>query len=203
MIPLALLTVPVVPSPDDARSWLRRELLHPEYHRQNVLERVLSWVDRAFARMLEVASGTSGVTQLAAMVVFALLVLGIAWLVSRGRRTEQARRERRAVLTDEVISAAELRARAEAALTEGRYAEALVDAYRSLATRQVELGHLDDEPGTTAHEVALVLVAQHPDQRAALHAAADRFDLVLYGERPATREQVEAVLALDRELVGR
>ncbi|MEZ5097394.1 MAG: DUF4129 domain-containing protein [Nocardioides sp.] len=199
---LPLLDVPVSPSPDDGRAWLRRELLQPEYHRQNVVEKVLDWVDRVFGRAMGAAAHHSWLTTLAAMVIFALLVTALGWLVSRARATEHTRRERRAVLTDELISADELRARAQAALADGRCAEALVDAYRAVATRQVERGMLPDDPGTTAHEVALVLVAQFPHRRADIVAAADRFDQVLYGDRPATPRQVEDVLALDLELVA-
>ena len=68
------------------------------------------------------------------------------------------------MLTDEAITAAELRARAEAALAEGRHEDALVDGFRALAVRQVERGRLDDTPGATAHEVAGVLAREYPDR---------------------------------------
>ncbi|MBI5089914.1 MAG: hypothetical protein HZB15_13920, partial [Actinobacteria bacterium] len=37
---------PLDPSPDEASSLLRRELVRPEYHDRDVLQRVLDWVGR-------------------------------------------------------------------------------------------------------------------------------------------------------------
>ena len=140
-----------------------------------------------------------------AMLIFVALVAG-AWPgwsrapgVPRGTRDEK-----RAVLTDEVVTADELRARAEAALEAGRFEEAVVDGFRAVAVRQVERGRLADTPGATAHEVA-----ERPRRgvprawRTACTASARLFDEVLYGDRPATREQAAAVLALDDDLVVR
>ena len=109
----------------------------------------------------------------------------------------------RAVLTDEVISADELRARAEAALAEGRHEDAVVDGFRAVATRQVERGRLADTPGATAHEVAVALGREFPHLRQRVEDGGTLFDAVLYGDRPATAAQARAVLALDDELLVR
>jgi hypothetical protein len=191
---------PLVPSPDKGESLLRRELIKPEYHEQNVVEQILRWVDRQISRGLDAASGTPPLSALAAMVVLVLLVGAIAWMLSRARATARAERDQRAVLTDERISAAELRARAEGAFAEERFEDAVVDAYRALALRQVERGRLADTPGATAHEVADALAAEYPHQRPRVDASAALFDAVLYGDRPASRDQAAGVLALDDEL---
>ncbi len=102
-----------------------------------------------------------------------------------------------------MITAAALRARAEAALAEGRFGDALVDAYRALAVRQVERGRIEDLPQATAHELAAGLGLEFPAQRLLIDRSADLFDSVLYGDHPATREQAIDVLALDDELSGR
>lgn len=179
---------------------VRRELLKPEYHDQNLLQRILTWIDRQVNNGLDAASGTPPLSAFAAMVVLVLLAGGLAWLLSRARATARAEQEKRAVLTDEVVSAAELRARAERAFGDERYEDAVVDAYRALAVRQTERGRLDDAPGATAHEVALALAAEFPHQRPRVDASADLFDAVLYGDRPASRGQAAGVLALDDEL---
>ncbi|MDQ4053982.1 MAG: hypothetical protein M3237_14950, partial [Actinomycetota bacterium] len=144
-----LLDPPLDPSPEEAESLLRRELLKPDYHDQNLLQRILSWIDRQVTRGLDAASGTPPLSAFAAMVVLVLLVGALAWLLTRARATARTEREQRSVLTDEVVSAAELRARAERAMAEERYEDAVVDAYRALAVRQVERGRLDDAPGAT------------------------------------------------------
>ena len=196
------LLAPLEPSPDEARSWLRRELLHPEYHQQNVVEQVVRWLERQVNRGIDAASGAPPLSTFAAMVVFLLLALGLAWLVSRQRRSARSTQESRTVLTDEVVSAAELRARAEAALAEGRHADALVDGFRALTVRQVETGRLEDAPGATAHEVAGALGTAYPGQRTRVDHGAWLFDSVLYGHRPVTRDQASGVLALDDELAA-
>ena len=165
---------PLDPSSGEARSWLRRELLHPEYHQQNLVEQVVTWLERQVGRGLDAAAGAPPLST-----------------------------EPRSVLTGEVVTAAALRARAEAALADGRHGEALVDGFRALTVRQVERGRLDDAPGATAHEVADALGAAYPHQRTRVDQGARLFDSVLYGHRPATRDQAGSVLALDDELVDR
>lgn len=196
-LPLA----PLDPSPDGARSLLRRELLRPEYHDQDLLGRLLAWLERTLERGLDAASRAPALSTFAAMLLLCLLALALAWLTSRAGRSSAAPIVG-PVLTEERVSAAELRARAEAALSEGRHDDAVVDGFRALAVRQVEQGRLPDAPGTTAREAARELGAVVPALAPRVAEAATRFDLVLYGGRPATAEQATSVLALDDALVG-
>ncbi len=194
---------PLDPSGDEARDLLRRELTDPDYYDDNIVQRLLDWLGRRVDGTVEGARGVPSLTWFAATVIFLALVAAAVFLVSRARGTARQKGERdKAVLTDEVATAAELRARAERAMVEGRYAEAVVDGFRALARRQVERGRLDDSPGVTAHEVATVLAAEYPPQRERTAAGADLFDAVMYGDRPATRDQAAAVLDLDLELAG-
>lgn len=192
---------PLVPSPDDARTELRRELLKPEYHDQQVLERLLDAVDRWLGGVFDAAAGTPPLSAAAAILVAVLLLVGLGLLVSKVRATPRAATAG-AVLADEVVTAAELRARARVALAEERYEDAVVDGFRAVTVGQVERGRLDDVPGATAHEVARALAADHPGLRDRVVDAARLFDLVRYGDREATREQAVGVLALDDALVG-
>lgn len=194
---------PLDPSPDDASSLLRRELVHPEYHERNLLEQVVDRIGRLVDDSIDAASQAPPLSTFAAMVAFLLLAAGLAWLVSRAHRTARAARTVGTVLTGEVVTADQLRARAERALAEGRHGDAVVDGFRALAVRQVERGALDDLPGATAHEVALALAAAHPGERDRVESSAALFDAVLYGERPAAPGQAVEVLRLDDALVGR
>jgi hypothetical protein len=191
---------PLTPSGDEARSLLRRELLRPEYHQDNLILRLIEWLQRVLDRGLTAARETPPLTTFAAMLVGLLLVAAIVWLVSRARRAGRAPGGHRAVLTDEHVTAAELRARAERALEEQRYSDALVDGFRSAVLRQVEKDRIDDAPGATAHEVALALAEVFPGHALDVHRCAGLFDLVLYGGRAATREQALDVLGLDERL---
>jgi hypothetical protein len=193
---------PLDPSSDEARSWLRRELLRPEYHQQNVVEQIVTWLSRQVDKGVAAASQAPPLSTFAAMLVFLLLAVGLGWLLSRARRRARVAGAEGAVLTGEVVTAADLRARADAALAQGRHEDALVDGFRALTARQVERGRLDDAPGATAHEVAGALATSYPHQRPRVDGSALLFDRVLYGERPATREQACSVLALDDELAA-
>ena len=86
------------------------------------------------------------------------------------------------------------------ALAAGRFSDAVVDGYRALAARQIERGRLEDRPGATAHEIAAVLATSYDGQGRRITAAADLFDVTLYGERPATDGQAREMLGLDDEL---
>jgi len=199
----ALAEPPLDPSPDDAGSLLRRELLHPAYHDRDVLQQILDRIDRLVTGVVDAAAGTPPLSTFAAMVAFLLLALALGALVSRARRTARRARDRSVLPTDRTTTAAELRARAERALAEGRAAEAVVDGFRALTVRQVERGLLDDRPGATAHEVATALAAAHPEQRPLVAGTARLFDEVRYGDRPASAAQARRVLDLDEALAGR
>lgn len=188
---------PLAPTPDEARRELRRELVDPQYYDQDLVQRVLDWLQRRIDSTVEGASSIPALTWLAATFIALALGAALVLLLSRARLTARRHDARGAVLTGESVTAAELRSRAERARREGRFAEAVLDGFRSLAVQQVERGRLDDAPGSTAHEVAVALAAQHPGQREEIEHGARLFDAVLYGDRPATAEEADLVLGLD------
>lgn len=193
---------PLVPTPDEGRSLLRRELLDPAYREDDLLGRLLDWARRAILRTLDAASSAPPLTTFFAMLVGLLLVLALVWVVTRTRADHAVRRAGDAAVPDAAVSADEWRARAEAAYSSGDHGTALVDGFRALAVRQVECGHLDDAPGATAHELAVALGTLHPGRADRVEDGARLFDLVLYGDRAATAEQARSVLDLDDELAG-
>ena len=197
---LQALGAPLDPTPDRARTLLRRELLRPEYNDRDPLQRVLDWLQRLIGNGLAAASHAPPLPAYAAILVFLGLLVLLGWLLSRARVSSHARGATGPVLTEERLTAATLRARADAALAAGRSEEAVVDGFRALTRRQVERGVVADVPGATAHEVAADLGASFPAHRPRVDHAATLFDLVRYGDRPATPEQANDVLALDDEL---
>jgi hypothetical protein len=193
---------PLDPSGDEGRSLLRAELLKKEYHDQHLWQRLMDWLGRLFDRSVGAASGSSPVTVLVTMLLAALLVLGLVLLLSRVRRDRRVRARAAVVLLDDRPSAADLRRRAESALSLERYDDAMLDAFRALTARQIEHGTLLDQPGLTAHEVSLRMAATHPSLADGVARCADLFDATMYGDLPATRDDAIAVLALDDSLVG-
>jgi hypothetical protein len=173
-----------------------------EYHDEAILARFVQWLRDQVTRGIDAASGSPPLATFAAMVILVALVVALGWLLSRARLTSRAQRSTGAALTDDGLTAAELRARALEALADGRPGDALVDAFRALALRQVENGRIDDQPGATAHELAAGLGTAFPPLARRIAAAADTFDLVLYGGRPATPDQARDLLGLDDALVG-
>jgi Domain of unknown function (DUF4129) len=195
-------TPPLHPSGDEGRRLLRAELLHAEYHRQNLFQRILDWLSRRLDSGIGAASGSSWVTTLVTMTLVALLVVGLVWVLSRFRRDRRRRAAAEAMLPEHHESAAELRRRAEAALREGRHDAALVDAFRAVAARQVERGRIDDQPGATVHEVAARLAATYPTHGSSVGRTADLFDATMYGHHAASHEDAADAIALDDALAG-
>lgn len=191
---------PIDPSPDEAESLLRHELLKPEYFNNNSLQRLLDWLQRILDGGISATDGLSPLTTFAAMFIGILLLGALVWLLSRLRNSARVSNVKEVESIDPAVTAAQLRARAETAVAEGRYAEALVEGFRALAARQSERGRLDNTPATTAQETARSLSGEYPQQEARVNGSATLFDSVLYGDRPATRDQAVDVLALDDEL---
>jgi hypothetical protein len=193
---------PLQPSGEEGRRLLRDELVHGEYHRRHVLQRLLAWLGRRLEGGVGAASGAGWVTTLVTMLIGAVLVTGLILILSRVRRDLRERAGPQALLPDDRPSSGELRLRAEEALAAGRYADAVIDGFRALAVRQVERGRLQDLPGATAHEVAADLATSYPPHGDRVGRTADLFDATLYGDHPAGPQDAAAVLDLDDALSG-
>ena len=192
---------PLVPSPDQGRDLLRRELLDPDYHQDDVMGRLIDWLRRRVLDVLDAASSAPPLSAFAAMAVGLLLVLALIWLTTRARSAPQQRPGGGAILPDASVTAREWRERAEQALAERT---PLGRAGRRLPCPGGPPGRARPagrpRPATTAHEVTQALRSAYPDRAAEMSEGARLFDLVLYGDRSATRDQAELVLALDDEL---
>jgi hypothetical protein len=189
----------VRPEPGQARSWVERELSRPEYQR-SLLDRFVSWLGDLWDGLTHAASGapswSAGLAVLLLVVVLALLVA----VAGRVRREPAASHAAGPGLTARDVSPEEHRAAAEGALAEGRFAEALVEAFRALASRSLRRGLVEARPGLTAHELAADLSSAFPQQADPLVRSAVLFDLVFYGEQDAEPGDVRSVLDLDETL---
>lgn len=189
------------PSPDEARRELRRELAQPEYDHGNPLTRLLDWIARQFDSGVEAAADTPLLTTLAAMIVFALLVAGLAVLASRARRTARSIERSGPLGVEMGVSASDYRTRAQTALAADDFHAAVIDGFRALATQQVESGRIENLPQATAREVSALVTVAHPDHAAELAHTSALFDATLYGDHPAGRDDAVRVLSLD-DLLG-
>ena len=196
-----LLEPPLDPSGDEARSLLRRELLHPEYHQDNLILRLVNWLSRLLDRGLTEARELPPLTTFAAMLVGLLLLGAVGWLVSRARRVQRAPRERRGRSSPTSTPPPPSCAREPSGPwpRSGTPTRWWTPSGPSPCARS-SVDRIDDLPGATAHEVAVALAEAFPGQGADVHRCAGLFDLVLYGGRPATRAQAVDVLGLDDRL---
>ena len=191
---------PLDPTSPQARQWLEDELRKGIYHEQKgLLERIWDWLTELLSSDGPGGIGLPGWTVwVAAAVIAAVIALVLVRSVHAERRMKGPRGA--GVLEGPTRTAAEHRAAAARALDAGDADTAVLEAYRALTRSAIERTLLDDLPGRTAHEVAVALGPVFPASAASLAVAADTFDAVRYGRRPAGPQSARDVIALDAEL---
>ncbi|MDQ6642650.1 MAG: DUF4129 domain-containing protein [Actinomycetota bacterium] len=189
---------PLVPDPDTARDWLRRELLKSDYQ-PSPLERVRSWLNHLFDKAQSSTGNFAGLGRPLLLVLLLVVVTGVVFLVFRLRRNPGAR-ENDAVFGDVRRNAADHRRLAQAAFDAGEWDDAVVEGMRAITAQLVERRLVDDVPAATAHEVTTLAMRRFPSYQQSLETAARVFDETRYGDRTATRDRARRMLDLDREL---
>lgn len=199
-----VLGVPVDPSTEEARGWVRRELSGPEYaDDRSLLQRVIDWVAELVAELLERSSGALP-GWLLPVVLAGIAALVTLVLLVRVRREPGAAGVgvHGGVLDEPHLDADAYRARARAALDAGDAAAATADWFRAIAAAAAERAVVDDNPGRTAHEVSVALAAVFPGEADALARAADHFDAVRYGNAQVDAGVAALVADLDARLAA-
>lgn len=190
---------PLDPTSAQAREWLEAELRKGVYQEDpGLLERLVDWLMRALG-------GTTAEGGLPAWTIWLAVLLGagvVALVVARSVRAERRMTgpRRGGVLDGSSRTAAEHRTAARSALAAGDADTAVLEGYRAIARSAVERTLLDELPGRTAHEVSVALGPVFPAYAGGLASAADAFDAVRYGRRPAPTEAARAVVALDTDV---
>lgn len=178
--------VPVVPDADTAREWAREELADPIYRqRPSLLDQAIEWIFDQLNAMLDAAGNVD--VRLAAVVLFVLVVVGVAVVLLVAGPVRRARRQRESteVFADDDRTAAEMRASADAFAAAGRWNEATLDRFRAILRSLEERAVLDERPGWTADEASAVAASVLPPCADDLRAASRLFDDVCYGDRAA------------------
>jgi hypothetical protein len=184
-----------------ARDEARRELSRHVYDqaRPSLLMRAIS---AAIGWVRDVIDKAAAATPGGGFGLLALAVL-LAAAVVLFLRLGPVRRAHTAVgLLDApaALSAAGLRAEAEAAARDGRWADAVRARLRAVVRLLEERTLLEPRPGRTATEVAEDAAAVLPDLREPLRSAARTFGEVWYGHRPATEVDYRTIVELDELL---
>ncbi|MFC0715296.1 DUF4129 domain-containing protein [Cellulomonas biazotea] len=181
--------VPVDPDAPTARRWALDELQQPEYHSSpSLLSRLLTWLQEQLATVPSLGLPT-GMSLLIALGVAVALALAILWFVGPVRRSRRPGGGARAVLSsDDTRTAAQLRAAADAAATQGDWHQATLERFRAVVRDLEERTVLEERPGRTAHEAVSAAAVRLPTLDADLRVAGDLFDGVAYGGVAATAE---------------
>ncbi len=196
--------VPVDPDAETARGWLRAELADPVYHqRPNLLQRAWEWV---LAQLQQAQDAIGGMdVRLAAVIAVAVLALGVTIAFAVAGPVRRARRDRRAsvdVFGDDVRTAAELRAAADAAAAQGRWADAVLDRFRAVLRSLEDRVVLEPRPGRTADEGAREAGVRLPACAEDLARAARLFDDVCYGDADAGAQDDAWLREVDRRVAA-
>jgi hypothetical protein len=201
---LGALPADLDPSTDQARQWLSDELAGSEYQdTRSLFQRLMAWLADRLAD-LQGTQGTGGVSlpPLVITGVVVLIVVGIAFLLTRIRVDSRSVAERKTLLGDSSLTADQLRREAEKALAEGRFDDAVVAWTRAIARDAEARTLLPDAPSMTAHEVGTALAVAFPSQVDGIARTMDLFDAVVYGDQPATRDDAVSARATDAALRG-
>ncbi|GEL95140.1 DUF4129 domain-containing protein [Cellulomonas composti] len=204
-LPVGALTseVPVTPDAQEARRAAIEELSRPVYHQQrSLLSRLFDWLgDR-----LDEVSQSVAITTPVTLLIVAVVVLGAAlvayWVAGPVRRSRSRGQVAGVHDSDDIRTAAQLRAAADAAADAGEWSAAVRERFRAIVRSLEERAVLDERPGRTAHEASLDAAPAFPALVGDLAAGGRLFDDVVYGERSAGPADDDALRRLDAALVA-
>ncbi len=185
---------------DAAHDAAQAELSKSIYPKPSAIDMILGWLEDVLYRLTAGASKFPG-GWLTVTVLLVLLVIAIVVAVRIARRAmRSSRSDAPALFGDHLLTAAEHRATAERYAASGDWAPAIRHRLRAIARQLEENGVLDAVPGRTATELARAAGRALPTLAGELSSAADIFNDVTYGERPATEQQYRRIADLDARL---
>ncbi|HIY25140.1 MAG TPA: DUF4129 domain-containing protein [Candidatus Brachybacterium merdigallinarum] len=185
--------------PDTARERVLEELSKQEYDDSpGFIDWLLATIDAWLTDLLDGIDGSSTAQAAIAIAVVLLLAVVVFLLL---RRTGLIRRGASLGVAPEldaepVLSGAQLREAAHAAITEGRLDDGAVLALRALVRDLEERTLLDVVAGMTSHEAATAAGLAFPELEGRLRQGAAAFDTAAYSVRSVRPKQAEDLLRL-------
>ena len=180
---------PATPGAQEAREAAEAELAKPVYHPvPDLLDRLWRWLVEHF----DPTSAIPGIPPLlSGLIVLLVLVTCVVLFVVLLRRFRLVGHSRRAAqrLFDDERDARALARAADAAAERGDWDAAVVERFRAIIRSLDERGLIEDYPGMTAHEAAVLGSSALEALGEELTRAAALFDAVRYGEVVSTEEQ--------------
>lgn len=185
---------------DAAHEAAQRELSKPIYPRPSLTDQLWAWLDDLLYRVFNAGSSVPG-GWITIGLLSLLVVVAVVVAIRVGMRTMRTRRGTDGALFDShQLSSAEHRDLAEQCAAQGDWGAAIRHRLRAVARRLEEIAVLDAAPGRTASELARDAAPAFPHLRAQLRQAADIFNDVAYGARPATDAGYRVIADLDDQL---
>ncbi|WP_116112687.1 DUF4129 domain-containing protein [Austwickia chelonae] len=197
----------VDPSPEEARRWAEEELAKSAYQEPWIARFLAYLAHQLEALLLKLFSFKGGsspvpsaVTILAVLVVvLALTVLFVKVWKRKYPDAEEAGSPEPAVLPFAPLTAAEYRARAQAALPDDPRTAA-VEAYRAIAAGLQERYVVNVNQGRTAREFAVQAAVAYPVCGVECGDAATTFEEACYGGLVPELSAVERILSLESRM---
>lgn len=192
-------------SREQAREAAEEELSRSAYEQAqpSILLRAIGRVLREIGELLDRAAESAPGGPLGLLLLTALLGLLVAVVLAKVRPTRRGGTAGELFEGGRSLTAAEHRERAEAAATEGRFADAVRERLRAIVRELEARGVLDPRPGRTADEVAREAGVAVPEVADDLRSAARVFDEVWYGGRAADADGYALLVDVDRRLLER
>lgn len=186
---------------DGAREAAERELDRAVYDeaQPSLTVRVITWVIEHIQELLGRASSATPGGGFGLLVLVLVLAVVVVTVVRLG----PLRRARSADAGLDVpthVTAAQLRADADAAARDGRYADAVRARFRAVVRTLEDRTIIEPRLGRTATEVARDASVVAPPLRVALDAGAATFSEIWYGGRKAGPDDLRVVVELDDAL---
>lgn len=198
---------PLDPDEETAREWLIDELSKGEYQsaKPTLLDQMVGWFnDWLNSLFSDVPGAPADLTGLVVVVILVVIVIVLAIIIGKpaAARRGASSKHRDVFLDDDVRSAAELRAAADAAARSGDWPLAITERFRAIARDLGDRTLIVLRPGSTAHDVARRAAAPFPAEAQALEQAARDFDEVRYLGRAGSEEAWRRTRDLDERLVS-
>lgn len=189
------------PDRDEARRLLEEELRDPRYQRdatgplREAADRFFAWLDQMQLNLGPVELPLGPILLLGLLLAAIILcVVLVRPRLQRGAETEELG------LSPASVTAATLRARAEAQAAVGRFDEACRERFRAIIRAAEERQDLAEQAGRTATEAGQALAQVHPGDASAAVRAAELFNYSRYGGHSLQRADYDTLLAFDQRL---
>ena len=189
------LTVGPVVGRSQGNQLARRELARAIYHPSLLSRLVARFVNWLESLALHGPPGSLNWLAVTLLGIGVLALLGAVGYIAGSARVD--RRYRAAVVEGKPMSAAELRAAADALAAAGDYQSAIIERVRAIAVDLESRQILPPRPGRTAAELGAEAAAAIPAEATALAHATRLFDDVRYGGRSGSEAGYQQVRDLD------